>query len=190
MADWLMAVLDGIPLNMRILIAAGLPVTELRAAIPVGIALGIGPLEAFFLGVLGNLIPVVPLLLIIPRIYRWLGSRPSFRNYLQQVIEKTRRKGSQVEKYGALGLLLFVAVPLPGTGVWTGSLLAFIMGINLWYSIVALSGGAVLAGIAVTIASIGLLQAFKFVYGLELLGIAALAAIVCWWLIKKWKRNR
>src|SRR5690606_1335439 len=108
MADWLMDILGGIPLSIKIIIAACIPVTELRAAIPVGIAMGIPPFEAFFLGVIGNIIPIIPLLLFFPAFYHFLSRIPLFQRLLGNLIERTRAKGRQVEKYGALGLMLFV----------------------------------------------------------------------------------
>jgi len=187
MADWLLSFLGSIPLGVKLIIAGSLPVTELRAAIPIGIALGVPPWFAFVFGVWGNLIPVVPLLLVIPKLYAWLIRKPSFQQVVGRFIERTRRKGRQVEKYGALGLFLFVAVPLPGTGVWTGSILAFMGGINFWYSVAALSGGVIFAGIAVTVASIGFLELARYLFDLEVFAGFALCAIVCWWLIKRWK---
>ncbi|MDD2496626.1 MAG: small multi-drug export protein [Desulfitobacteriaceae bacterium] len=189
MTDWLMDILGGIPLSIKIIIASCIPVTELRAAIPVGIAMGIPPLEAYFLGVIGNIIPIIPLLLVVPPLYRFLSRIRLFQRFLGEFIERTRAKGRQVEKYGALGLLIFVAIPLPGTGVWTGSLLAFIMGINFWLSLVALSLGVILAGFAITLASIGFLQIFKYIFNLEILAALGLFGIVCWWLVKRWKKK-
>lgn len=190
MGDWLMNILGDIPINIRILIAASFPVTELRAAIPLAIALGISPAKAFFLGVIGNLLPIIPLLVIMPYVYEILGRISSFQRILGRIIERTRRKGAQVEKYGALGLLFFVALPLPGTGAWTGSMLAFIMGINFWYSVMALSIGVVLAGGAVTFATMGLLQIVKYLYNLEILAVVLILSIVSWWIIKRWMRTK
>ena len=151
--------------------------------------MGIPPLEAYFLGVIGNIIPIIPLLLVVPPLYRFLSRIRLFQRFLGEFIERTRAKGRQVEKYGALGLLIFVAIPLPGTGVWTGSLLAFIMGINFWLSLAALSLGVILAGFAITLASIGFLQIFKHIFNLEILAALGLLGIVCWWLVKRWKKK-
>jgi len=189
MAEWLLSLLDGIPLYLKIVILGAVPVTELRAAIPVGIAMGVPPGISFLLGLAGNLLPIVPLILIMPWLFKLMERLPAFQRHWGRLLERTRKKGHQVEKYGALGLLIFVAIPLPGTGVWTGSLLAYIMGINFWYSFLALSGGAFLAGIAVTVASLGFLQIYKYLFNLEILAGVMLALIVCWWLYKKWRRR-
>ncbi|MGI6685989.1 MAG: COG2426 family protein [Bacillota bacterium] len=189
MVEWLLSLLSNIPLAIRIIILGAFPITELRAAIPVAIALGIPPEAAFVLGLAGNVLPIIPLLMIMPWLFKLFERVPAFQRHWGRIIERTRKKGHQVEKYGALGLLLFVAIPLPGTGVWTGSILAYIMGINFWYSLIALSGGAFFAGIAVTMASIGLFKVYKYLFNLEVLAGVFLALIVIWWLIKRWRRN-
>ncbi len=71
------------------------------------------------------------------------------------MIEKSRKKGEQIVKYGPLGLALFVCIPLPGTGVWTGSLIAYLLGFKTTVAIISLSSGAALAGIIVTMMSVG-----------------------------------
>jgi uncharacterized membrane protein len=187
MSEFILNIVAFIPLDIRIVILGAIPVTELRAAIPIAIALGVPTGQAFFWSVVGNFLPVIPLLLLIPRLYELFSKITLFQSYLGKLIERTRKKGKQVEKYGALGLMLFVAIPLPGTGAWTGSLLAFILGINFWYSVMALIGGIVLAGIVVTLASLGFFQLARYFYDLEVLAVLALCGIVCWWIIKKWK---
>lgn len=189
MGEWLISLLAHIPLFLRIIILGALPITELRGAIPVGIALGIPPQTSFFLGLVGSLLPIIPLLLIMPGVFKFIERIPAFRRHWGRLIERTRNKGHQVEKYGALGLLIFVAIPLPGTGIWTGSILAFLMGINFWYSLLALSGGAFLAGIAVTVASVGFIQLYKYLFNMEVLAGVILTLIVIWWLIKRRRRR-
>ncbi|MGI6630945.1 MAG: COG2426 family protein [Bacillota bacterium] len=189
MTEWLLSLLSQISLPMRIIILGAVPVAELRAAIPVAIAMGIPPEAAFILGLVGNLLPIIPLLLIMPWIFRIFERIPFFQRHWGHFIERTRKKGHQVEKYGALGLLIFVAIPLPGTGVWTGSVLSYLMGINFWYSLVALSGGAFFAGIAVTVASVGLFEIYKYLFNLEILAGVILVLIIIWWIIKKRRRN-
>jgi len=189
MSEWLVSLLANIPLPVKIFILGAVPIIELRGAIPMGIALGLSPYNSFFFSLAGSLLPIIPLLLIMPYIFNIFERVPVFQRHWGRIIERTRKKGHQVEKYGALGLLLFVAIPLPGTGVWTGSILAFIMGINFWYSLIALSGGAFLAGIAVTVACIGFVQIYKYLFSLEVLAGVILVLIIIWWLIKRRRRR-
>lgn len=189
MAEWLVSLLANIPLPIKVIILSAVPVVELRGAIPMGIVMGMSPINSFILSFAGNILPVIPLLIIMPWLFKFFERVPAFRQRWGQLIERTRKKGHQVEKYGALGLLIFVAIPLPGTGVWTGSILAYIMGVNFWYSFIALTSGAFLAGIAVTLATVGVVQAYKYLFSLEVLAGIGLVLIVIWWLIKRRRRR-
>ena len=192
MTDYIVNALADIPVFGQVFLLSMIPVTELRAAIPIGIVLDMTPWQAFFWGVLGNLVPIVPLLLFLPWVYRLVCKIPFLESFLTRFVERCRRKGHQVEKYGALGLLFFVAVPLPGTGVWTGWFIAFLMGINFYYATIAISMGAILAGLTVTLASVGVKTMFlsNVLFKLELLGFIFIVAILTWWGYKWWKREQ
>lgn len=192
MTDYLMDILAGLPAGWQIFLMSIIPVTELRAAIPIGILLDVDPWQTFLWAVLGNLVPVIPLLLFLPLIYKLLCSVSWLEGFLTRFVERCRRKGHQVEKYGALGLLFFVAVPLPGTGVWTGCFVAFLMGINFYYAVAAISIGTVLAGITVTLASVGVKTVFlsNVLFQAELLGLLLILAILAWWGYQWWKRKQ
>ena len=133
---------------------AMLPILELRGAIPLGILkLGLSAKEAYILSVIGNLIPVIPLLLFLEsgsnflKRYRW-GDK-----FFTWLFAHTRRRSRLVEKYESLGLMLFVAIPLPITGAWTGSVAAFLFGIRFRYAFLAIILGVLLAGIIVLLAT-------------------------------------
>lgn len=192
MTDYLVETLAGLPVTWQIFLMSIIPVTELRAAIPIGILLEATPWQAFFWGVLGNLVPVVPLLILLPLVYGWACKLRCLERFLTGFVARCRKKGHQVEKYGALGLLFFVAVPLPGTGVWTGCFVAFLMGINFYYAVAAISVGTILAGITVTLASVGVKTVFlsNLLFQAELLGLLLIIAILCWWGYKWWRRQR
>jgi uncharacterized membrane protein len=134
------------------------------------------PLKAYFITVLGNLLPIVPILFFLDRFSHGLGKYPRANRVYQKILEKSRAKGTQVEKYGLLGLTLFVAIPLPGTGAWTGSILAWLFGFRRIPSILFISMGVILAGIIVAAASIGLVK-IALVYDLEYLLIIFLLVL-------------
>lgn len=154
-----------------------LPITELRATIPLAQSLGIQPLRAFIIAVGGNLIPIIPLLLGLEPLSRLLVNFPPIDRLFQRILAKTRNKGKQVNKYGFLGLFMFVAIPFPGTGAYSGAILSWLFGFNKLYSFIAISGGVILAGILVSFASIGIIKTATFLEIEYLLGIMFVIAI-------------
>jgi len=127
------------------------PISELRGAIPLGVwHFKMHPLEAFVIAVVGNLLAVVPLLLLIEPAWKLASKFPLTRRFFEWVFARTRKRGEIVEKYEAIGLMLFVAIPLPGTGAWTGAVAAFLFGIEFKYAVWAISAGVLIAGIIVT----------------------------------------
>ncbi|MDK2823189.1 MAG: hypothetical protein PWQ67_582 [Clostridia bacterium] len=161
--------------ELQIILLSALPLTELRLSIPLAVALGIGPLKAFLLACLGNFLPIVPFLLLLQPVNRLIIKIPFIKDLFIKFLKKTRAKGEKVEKYGALGLLLFVAIPFPGTGVYSGAILAFLFGIRFWYAFPALTIGMIFAGIAVTLASAGVKEMAQYIYNLEYFIVIILA---------------
>jgi uncharacterized membrane protein len=162
--------------DWKILVLSALPLTELRATIPLALDGGIPPLRAFFLAVLGNLIPVVPILVLLEPVSLLIRRFPFVDRIFQSILVRTRQREGQVKKYGLLGLIIFVAVPLPGTGAWTGALLAWLFGLNPVLATAAISLGVILAGAAVTLASIGIIQLAPD-YGIKVLLLVIVLAI-------------
>lgn len=133
--------------------SAMLPITELRGAIPFGIqVLKLPALTAYFWGVMGNLVPNAIILAILPIITEYAQHHSPFLNkYIQKIFHKTRsRHSDKFNQYGALFLILFVAIPIPGSGSWTGSLIAFIFGIPYWRALALVSIGVACAGLIIT----------------------------------------
>ncbi len=134
---------------------AASPIAELRGAIPLAITgLHIDWYWALPLAILGNLVPVPFILLFLDRGAR-LASRVSFLGRaINWVFERTRRRSKIVERYEYLGLVLLVAVPLPVTGAWTGSLAAVLFGLRLRHAFLAIAAGVIIAGGIVTAATL------------------------------------
>lgn len=192
MTEYLINMVEGLPVAWQVLLMAMIPVTELRAAIPIGILMGMSPVEAFCWGVMGNVIPIVPVLLLLPWLYRCVCKIKCLNRFLAGFVARCQKKGHQVEKYGALGLLFFVAVPFPGTGVWTGCFIAFLMGINFCYAVAAIGIGTVLAGLTVTLASVVGKTVFlsNLLFRADLLGLLLIVAILSWWGYQWWRRQK
>ena len=136
---------------------AMVPVLELRGAIPVGVAAGLSPLAACAIAVLGNMVPVPFILLLIRRIFDWLrGTR--FGPKIDWLERRAHLKGRVVRKYRLVGLMILVAVPLPGTGAWTGALIAAFLNIRLRHALPAITLGLLIAGSLVTLMTLGIIH--------------------------------
>ena len=128
---------------------AMVPVLELRGAIPVGVAAGLSPLAACAIAVLGNMVPVPFILLLIRRIFDWLrGTR--FGPKIDWLERRAHLKGRVVRKYRLPGLIILVAIPLPGTGAWTGALIAAVMDMRMRSALPSILIGVLIAGFLVT----------------------------------------
>ena len=113
-----------LPRELSIIIVGLLPVFELRGAIPLGFFLGVPLTKTFILAVIGNLIPVIPLYFLLQPISTWLSRLPLFKAFFNWLFRHTKKRAEIVQRCEALGLMLFVAVPLPITGAWTGTIAA------------------------------------------------------------------
>ena len=147
MFTWLQTTLLG-KIITTVLVAM-IPVVELRGAIPVGVSLGLDYWVAFCAAVVGNMIPVPFIILFIERIFKWLRKSEKIGKLIDKLEAKAHAKGRLVEKYKVLGLCLLVAIPLPGTGAWTGALVAAILDIPLKKAIPTIVLGVVIAGLIV-----------------------------------------
>ena len=140
---------------LTVLAIAASPISELRGAIPVAIVSFHFPWQyALLLAVIGNLIPVPFLLLFLDTFSKILSKIGIFKRVLHWLFERTRRRGKVVERYGRIGLVLFVAIPLPITGAWTGSLVAVLLGLKFKYAFLSIFIGVLIAGVIVTCATL------------------------------------
>ena len=132
-----------------------IPVVELRGALPIGIGMGLSPLHALAASVIGNMIPVPFIILLIRRIFAWLRTRPWWEKKISLLEARAHHKGELVRKYRVLGLFILVAIPLPGTGAWTGSLVAALLDIRMKHALPAILLGVIAAGLLVLMISLG-----------------------------------
>lgn len=140
-----------------VLIISMLPIIELRGAIPVAFALKLPPVPSFLVAITGNLLPIPFILLLITKVCQWMKTKNGLKKiplYLEEKVEKNKEK---VTKYGKLGLYIFVAIPLPGTGAWTGALIASFLNFKFKDSMIAITAGVLTAGLIMTVFSYGLL---------------------------------
>jgi len=167
----------GIAKELIVVIISALPVVELRGALPVAINLFHMPWYwAFCLAVVGNMLPVPILLLFFESLAKIVSKVEIGKKLVDWVFRHTRRHEKMIQKYEWLGLMLFVAIPLPMTGAWTGAIIAFILGMRFTYAFLSILCGVIIAGAIVTcLCLLGWVGAI-------IAGVALSAlAIVGWW---------
>jgi uncharacterized membrane protein len=135
-----------------------LPISELRGAIPYAVANGVPWPKAYLIAVAGNFLPVMPIVYLIGPVSRWLRRASIFDRFFTWLFARTRRKGKMIERFEAAGLVLFVAIPLPVTGAWTGAVAAFVFGVRKGLAFPAIFLGICLAGVVVTLAATGVVR--------------------------------
>jgi len=132
-----------------------IPVVELRGGIPFGAALGLDPLSNAAAAILGNMLPVPFIILFIRQIFKWLKKYEFTRKIVVVLETKAYTKGKNIKKYEWLGLCFFVAVPLPGTGAWTGALIAALLNMNYKRAVSSIFLGVLIATIIVSCVTYG-----------------------------------
>ena len=132
------------------------PVVELRGAIPYGVIAGLSVHEAFVLAVIGNLLPIPFLVVFTRKVFEWLRTKSDGLDRLVRRLEAKADKNKElVEKSEFFGLMLLVAIPLPGTGAWTGALVAAMLDMRLKRAMPAIILGVLVAGVIVTTLTYG-----------------------------------
>lgn len=159
LVTWLVDLVAVLPKWWAVFILAMVPIIELRGAIPLAIAWQMDLFPGFMAAFWGNLVPVLPLLLFLGPVSQWLEAhfRP-FRVFFRWVFTRTARYEAQIHKYGYWGLVLYVGIPLPGTGAWTGCALAFLLGLKIIPSFLAIAAGVFLAGVLMLLLSLGVAE--------------------------------
>jgi len=166
---------------LQVFLLSMTPIGELRLAIPVGIAVyHINATSVFFVSVIGNLVPAIFLLFFLKKVSEYFSKKSRLFQKLYAWWENNARDkhSEKIQKYGAIGLALFVAVPLPLTGAWTGALLATIMELPIKKSLPAILGGVIGAGLIVTVLVVLGVNIEKYFGWQLLIGLMALAIII------------
>ena len=136
-----------------------LPVGELRVGLPYGIALGLEYPLALMAALLGNMVPVPFIIVYIKQIFAWMRRHmPRMNALITKLEERANLKGETVQKYGHWGLLLFVAIPLPGTGAWTGALIAALLNIRTSKAVPVILIGVCIAAAIMTLITYGVIH--------------------------------
>lgn len=153
--NWLTTTADG-EFIFTVLVSM-IPVVELRGGIPFGVAAGLSVPVAYLAAVIGNLLPIPFIIVYIRRIFQWLRRHfPKLNNMVDALERKAHLKGRLVTKYKYLGLAIFVAIPLPGTGAWTGALAAAFLDMPLRKAIPSVTIGVLVAGMIISILTFGI----------------------------------
>ena len=135
------------------------PLIELRGAIPYGVIFGLPLWSTYIIAIIGNMIPVPFIIIFIQRVFAWLRKHyPKLDNWISRLENKAHLKGEKVQKYGPVALLLFVGIPLPGTGAWTGSLIAALLELKPRSAIPCIFIGVLLAAAIMTAVTFGVIH--------------------------------
>ena len=160
MSDMIIEFFKQLPPDGMVVAISAMPVSELRGAIPVGIMMGMQPLRVFLLAILGNLLPVLPLLYLLEPISNKLRKIIFFKKFFDWLFARTKKRAKIVEQYELLGLMILVAIPLPMTGAYTGCVAASLLKLEKKRSFIAVTVGVLIAGIIVTLVTLGAMGLF------------------------------
>lgn len=159
------ALSDKIPYTFIVALVSMIPILELRGSIlAAGLmqaiennVLNVQFLPTFIAAVIGNMIPIPFILLFIKQIFNWMKKIKFLRAIPIKLEEKVLKKSAQIEKYGYWGLMIFVGIPLPGTGAWTGALLAVLLNLKFKKSLIYIFLGVIMAGLIMSLVSFGII---------------------------------
>lgn len=143
--------------ELIVFIISMMPILELRGGLIAATLLGLKGVPSFIICFLGNILPIPFILWLITPIFDWLKKRKMFRGMVEKIEKKAMSKKDQIERLQYIGLMLFVGIPLPGTGAWTGAGLAVLLNMNKKKSFLYIMLGVVLASIIMSIISYGIL---------------------------------
>lgn len=145
---------------VHVFLISMLPLIELRGGIIWGAAVGVDLIPNIIACITGNMLPVPFILLFIRKVLDFMKGRKSLRRIAVWIEEKADKNKNKVTRYATWGLLLFVGIPLPGTGAWTGALVAALLNMRMKYALPSILGGVILASLIVALGAYGLVGAF------------------------------
>lgn len=151
----------GLSKAITLLTVSAMPVVELRAAIPIGAAQGLPFLETFLICILGNMLPIPFVILFTQKVFGYLKQTKLFHRPACWLENHVMKKAPTLYKYHILGLVILVAIPLPGTGAWTGAILSALLGMRMKNSLPAILLGVVIAALVVSGMSYGFIEAIS-----------------------------
>ena len=163
MTDFIVEAITGADVGkyLATFIISMIPVIELRGAIPIGVGLGLSHVEAMGVSIVGNMLPVPFIILFIRPIFKWMTKHsPRLGRLAEKLEAKAEGKWDRIHRFQFFALTLFVAIPLPGTGAWSGALIAAVMNMRLRNALPSILLGVIIAGILVT----GLTYGFTSVF--------------------------
>ena len=151
--------LDIVGEELCVFFCSMIPIIELRGAIPLGAALGLPMWQSFLLAIVGNMLPVPIILLFVKKVLSFMSKCrvKLFNKVANWVYAKAEKNKGKIEKYSFWGVALFVGIPLPMTGAWTGTLVAAMLDMKFWKAILSAFIGVLVAGIVISLLSYGVL---------------------------------
>ena len=162
-AEYIVNLLDGkISSEVIAFIVSMMPVLELRGGLIAAKIMEIDFLKAFIICYIGNMLPIPFILLFIRKIFNWLKKIPAVEKTIVKLEARSIRKADKIQKYRLWGLLLFVGIPLPGTGAWTGALIADLFDIRIKHSLPVIAAGVLIAAVVISALSYGLFGLLGF----------------------------
>ncbi|MBM3474787.1 MAG: small multi-drug export protein [Armatimonadetes bacterium] len=147
----------GVPPLAIVALLSALPISEVRGGIPVGYALHLPLWEILAVAIPANVIAVIPVVLWFEPAARYLGDKPVIGRFIRWLLRRARKREEAVRKYGVFAVTIFIAVPLPMTGAWTGAIVASVFGLGFWRSLVCVILGVCIASVIVTLACAGVI---------------------------------
>lgn len=147
-----------LPKELIVFIISMVPILELRGSLLAAGILQMDFLPSFIVAVIGNMLPIPFILLFINKIFEWLKKTKTFRPLIEKLETKALSKSDKIERLGSVGLFLFVAIPLPGTGAWTGALIASLLRMKIKKSLPPIFLGVLTAGLIMSLLSFGIIK--------------------------------
>ncbi|MEM1506158.1 small multi-drug export protein [Domibacillus sp. 8LH] len=151
--DFFIETLSFLPPEIMVMVISAMPVIEVKGGLPIGSFLGLSFNSSLFYSVTGNLLPILPILLLFKPISHWMMRINIYQYFYNWLFKRTEEKGDKIRKYGTLGLVLFTAVPLPTTGAYSACLISLVFAVPTRRAFVSISLGVIIASIMIGLVS-------------------------------------